>query len=433
MKKRTVGALLAGALFSSLLLTACSSNSDSSSSSSDSGATELTVWAWDENYNVKAFKEAEEVYDEENPDTVDLDIVVNAQDDIVQKLNTSLSSGVTDGLPNIVLIEDYRAQSFLEAYPDSFFPLTDFIDADDFTQYKVEVTSVDGENYAVPFDTSSTGLYVRTDILEEAGYTVDDLQDLTWDQYLEVGKTVYEKTGKKLISLDVNDLGLVRSMINSSGSWYTGEDGETVTIEDNDALKEAFEDVKAMYDADLVDDNSDWSQWLSDFNNSVVWSVPTGNWITPSITAEESQSGDWAVVPWPKQNNENSVHASNQGGASIYVLNVDGKEAAAEFLADTFGSSTDLYKTLVDEIGAIGSYTPATEAGVYDEEVEYFNNQTIYKDFAEWSEEVPAVNYGSSTYEIEDILINAMQDYLNGKSLDTVLENAQEEAENQLD
>lgn len=432
MKKRTLTTVVAGAMLSTLFLAGCGSASDSSNKTNSSGVTELTVWAWDAKYNIKAFEEAEKVYDAAEPDKVDLNIVENAQDDIVQKLNTSLSSGVTKGLPNIVLIEDYRAKSFLEAYPDSFFPLSDVIDAADFTQYKVEATSVDGEHYAVPFDTSSTGLYVRTDILAEAGYSVDDLQDLTWEQYTEIGKKVEEKTGKKLLTLDVNDLGLVRAMINSSGAWYTGEDGKTVTISDNEALKEAFEDVKEMYDAGVVANHTDWSQYLSNFNTGVVWSVPSGNWLTPSITAQADQSGKWAVVPWPKQENTKSVHASNLGGASIYVLNVDGKEAAAEFLKETFGSSTELYKTLVDEIGAIGSYTPATEAGVYDKEVEYFNNQKIYKDFAQWSEEVPAVNYGSNTYEIEDLLVKAMQDYLKGSDLDTVLDNAQKEAENQL-
>lgn len=430
MKKRTISTIIAGALFSSLLMTGCGSNS--ANNTNDSGVKELTVWAWDANYNVKAFEEAEKVYDAAEPDKIDLNIVENAQDDIVQKMNTALSSGVTDGLPNIVLIEDYRAKSFLEAYPDSFFPLTDFIKAEDFSQYKIEATSVDGENYAVPFDTSSTGLYVRTDILAEAGYTVDDLKDITWAQYTEIGKKVLEKTGKKLLSTDVNDLGLIRSMINSSGAWYTGEDGKTPTLAGNASLKLAFEDFKKIYDAGLTDSNSDWSQWLSDFNTGVVWSVPTGNWITPSIAAQEEQAGKWAVVPFPRQEMEGSVNASNLGGASIYVLNVDGKEAAAEFLKETFGSSTELYKTLVENIGAIGSYIPATEAGVYDTEAKFFNGQKIYKDFAEWSTKIPAVNYGENTYAIEDILVKALQNYLKGEDVDKVLDAAQKEAENQL-
>ncbi|NQN51047.1 extracellular solute-binding protein [Streptococcus suis] len=430
MKKRTISTILAGALFSTLLLAGCSSGT--ADKTSETGVQELTVWAWDANYNVKAFEEAEKVFDKAEPDKVDLNIVENAQDDIVQKMNTALSSGVTDGLPNIVLIEDYRAKSFLEAYPDSFFPLTDFINADDFSQYKIEATSVGDEHYAVPFDTSSTGLYVRTDILEEAGYTVDDLQNITWSEYTEIGKVVLEKTGKKLLSTDVNDLGLIRSMINSSGAWYTGEDGKTPTLAGNASLKLAFEDFKKIYDAGLTDSNSDWSQWLSDFNTGVVWSVPTGNWITPSIAAQADQEGKWAVVPFPRQEMEGSVNASNLGGASIYVLNVDGKEAAAEFLKETFGSSTELYKTLVETIGAIGSYTPATEAGVYDTEAKFFGGQKIYKDFAEWSTQIPAVNYGENTYAIEDILVKALQNYLKGEDVDSVLETAQKEAENQL-
>ena len=40
-----------------------------------------------------------------------------AQDDIVQKLNTNLSSNTISGLPNIVFIEDYRIQNFLNSYP----------------------------------------------------------------------------------------------------------------------------------------------------------------------------------------------------------------------------------------------------------------------------------------------------------------------------
>lgn len=433
MKKNTVRTLLVGALFSSLLLTACGEKLESGTSKTDSsGKTELTVWAWDKNYNIRAFEEAEKVHDAADGDKFDLNIVENAQADIVQKLNASLSSGVTQGLPNIVLIEDVRAKSFLEAYPDSFFPLTDFIKADDFTPYKVKATSVDGENYAVPFDTSVTGLYVRTDILEESGYKIEDLQDLTWEEFIKVGKAVFDKTGKKLLSFDVNDLGLIRSMINSSGVWYTTEDGKTPFVAENKALKVAFEDFKAMNDADLVASHGDWNQWLSNFNNSVVWTVPTGNWITPSITAQVDQSGNWAVVPFPRQAIEGSVNASNLGGSSIYVLNVDGKEAAAEFLNETFGTSTALYQTLVDEIGAIGSYTPATEAGVYGKEVEYFGGQKIYSDFAEWATKVPSINYGENTYVVEDVLIRALQEYLSGKDLDKVLENAQKEAENQL-
>ncbi len=46
--------------------------------------------------------------------------------------------------------------------------------------------------------------------------------------------------------------------------------------------------------------------------------------------------------------------------------------------------------------------------------------------------EIPQVNYGAHTYVIEDILAVALQDYLKGKDLDKVLEDAQKQAEQQV-
>ena len=147
--------VLALFLVSILMLTACSSGSNKETSDKGKETNEVTVWAWDPNFNIKAMNIAKDAYKSENPD-VNIKVVEHAQDDIIQKLNTSLSSGTTKGLPNIVLIEDYRAQSFLKAYPDMFHELTGSFKADDFAQYKIAPTSLDGKNYGLPFDTGVT-------------------------------------------------------------------------------------------------------------------------------------------------------------------------------------------------------------------------------------------------------------------------------------
>lgn len=392
---------------------------------------EINVWAWDPNFNIKALNIATEYYAKENPD-LKVTIEENAQDDIIQKLNTAMSAGVTDSLPNIVLIEDYRAQSFLTAYPDTFIPLNDYIKAEDFAPYKIEASTVEDKFYSVPFDTGVTGLYVRTDILEEAGYKVDDLQDITWTELEEIGLKVQETTGLKTLSMDLNDLGLLRAMINGSGSWYTTEDGVTPNIAENAALKEAFATFKSMYEKDLVNVHSDWAQMLEAFNTGVVWTVPQGNWITPSVVQAADQAGKWAVVPWPKQEVEGATHSSNLGGSSFYVINKEGSEAAADFLAKTFGSNVEFYGDLITEMGALGTYLPALESDAYDTEVEFFGGQTIYKDFAAWSAEIPSLNYGIHTYAIEDIMVAALQQYLAGGDIDQIFQDAQTQAENQL-
>jgi lactose/L-arabinose transport system substrate-binding protein len=424
--------ILALLLVSVLMLAACSSGSDTENTSGESQDTnQVTVWAWDPNFNIKALNIAKETYQTENPD-VEIKVVENAQADIIQKLNTSLSSGTTKGLPNIVLIEDYRAQSFLQAYPDMFHELTGTFNADEFASYKIAPTSLDGENYGLPFDTGVTGLYFRTDYLEEAGYSIEDIQNITWDEYIEIGKKVKEATGKNMMTQDPKDLGLIRMMIQTAGSWYLQEDGTTPNLAGNEALKKAFETYKAILDADIVKPVSDWSQFVGGFNSGEVATVPTGNWITASVKAEESQAGKWTVAPMPRLSDVEAVNASNLGGSSWYVLNVDGKDQAADFLAKTFGSNADFYQELNKEIGAIGTYMPAAEGEAYQAADVFFGGQNVISDFMTWTDEIPQVNYGLHTYAIEDILAVEMQNYLKGKDIDKVLEDAQAQAEAQI-
>ncbi|MFA9557658.1 ABC transporter substrate-binding protein [Evansella sp. AB-rgal1] len=417
-------------LVSFIVLAACSSGSDDASSGGE--VDKITVWAWDPNFNIRALNLAKDVYVSVDGD-LEIEIVENAQDDIIQRLNTSLSSGTNTGLPNIVLIEDYRAQSFLQAYPDAFHKITGSFDTDDFAPYKLSPTSLDGENYGLPFDTGVTGMYVRTDYLAAAGYTVEDVTNIDWNQYIEIGKAVKEATGKHMITLDPNDLGIIRMMIQSSGSWYVKEDGSTPDIDGNEALAEAFATYKELIEADLVKPISDWSQFVSGFNNGDVATVVTGNWITPSVKAEDSQSGNWAVVPQPKMAGmANSVNASNLGGSSWYVLDIDGKEQATDFLAKTFGSNIELYQKFVTEIGAMGTYLPAAKGDAYQVEDDFFGGQTILADFSNWSEAIPQVNFGLHTYAIEDILVVEMQNYLNGKDVNEALADAHRQAEAQI-
>lgn len=419
-----------------LTLAACGNGGSAGTGDSTAGGGNakdaLTVWAWDPKFNIAAFEMAEADYQKDNPD-FKLNIVENAQKDMVQKLNTNLSSGTKTGLPNIVMIEDYRAKSFLEAFPDSFFPVTDFIDPSEFMDYKIAATSVDGVQYGIPFDSGVTGLFLRKSVIGDAGLAPEDFTDITWTEFIELGKQVKDKTDKPLLSSDMNDLGLLRTMMHSSGSWYSKEDGSTPNFAGNESLKIALQDFKEMMDSGVMITHNAWDQLVANFNSGRVAGVAQGNWIIPSIKAEESQAGDWVVVPYPRQEGiVGATNASNLGGSSIYILNIDGKEEAAEFIAETFGKDVDFYEDLATEIGAIGSYEPAAETETYQQEDAFFDNQKIYHDFIEWAKEVPAVNFGKNTYAFEDVVKTTLQDYMNGKDLDKALEEAQKTAETQV-
>lgn len=76
----------------------------------------------------------------------------------------------------------------------------DFNHFGQFAAGKVAYATVDGKNYGVPSDNGAVITCYRTDILEQEGYTVDDLTDIDGDRYIEIGRDVLAKTGKPLLS-----------------------------------------------------------------------------------------------------------------------------------------------------------------------------------------------------------------------------------------
>ncbi|MFD2115123.1 ABC transporter substrate-binding protein [Paenibacillus yanchengensis] len=420
-----------------LLLTACSGGGskqkDGETSGNNAGKEkEITIWAWDKKFGIAAMELAIEKYTKEHPD-VKINIVEYAQEDVVQKLNIAFSSKKESLLPTIILMEDYRAQSFLQTYNEFFYDLSDHVKGEDFAPYKLGPTNYDGKQYGVPFDSGVAGFYVRTDYLEQAGYTLNDLQNIDWQQFIEIGKAVKEKTGKEMITQDYNDLAFIRMMIQSAGVWYMEEDGETPYLQDNEVLKEALMTYKEIMNAGIVKLVSDWATYLAGFNNGDVAAVISGNWMVPSIKNQSDQAGKWGLAPIPKLRNvENSVNASNLGGSSWYVLNVDGKEIAADFLGKTLGSDVELYEDIVEQVGVVATYTPVMKSDAFSVADEYFAGQKLLESYGEWMELIPNVNYGKHTYFIEDILKVEIQNYLGGKSVEDTLKDAQALAESQL-
>ena len=58
----------------------------------------------------------------------------------------------------------------------------------------------DGKNYGVPYDSNTVIACYRKDYLDQAGYTIDDLTDITWDRFIEIGKDVLDKTGMPMLT-----------------------------------------------------------------------------------------------------------------------------------------------------------------------------------------------------------------------------------------
>lgn len=385
----------------------------------------LTIWAGDPNGNIPIMEHAAEIYNETNPD-VKIDVVEQTED-ITQQLHTSLASGTTEGLPDILLISDLEAQTFLQSYPDAFFALDDYINYDDFLEYKTTPCILEEKTYCVPLDVGVTGMFYRRDYFEEAGYTGDELNDITWKEYFEISDDVYQKTGHKAIAYDANGV-KERIMLHSAGTWYTDDRYEN--LRDNPALVETLEYDKIIRSSEWAYNSPDWNSTLGSINNGELASFPMGAWIIGTIKAEPDQSGKWGVAKVPRMEVEDSVNYSDEGGSGIFVLNGTGdEELAADFLNVAY-TDTRLYEEALTDQGQILSYIPAFESDTFDVKDDFFGGQQVYKDFAAWTQQVPPAYFGPETTAFEQSLAALTPDMLSGKlSVEETLDEIQKQIE----
>ena len=423
MKRKVIACMLASAMaFSamSVLPAAAASEEDN----------KLTVWTWDPNFNIYAINKAAEIYAKDH-EGFTIEVTEIQSDDIESKITAAVQAGDLSTLPDIFLMQDNSFQKYATFYPDVFVNLTDSgIDFSQFSEAKVAYSTLDGVNYGVPFDNGAVINCLRTDLLEQAGYTVDDFTDITWSDYMEKAKVVLEKTGLPMLTAQAGSPDVIMEMLQSAGASLFNEDG-TANIKDNDVLKKCVEIYAQMVADGTLVEVTDWDQYISSLNSSTVASTFNGCWIMASIQAAEDQSGKWAVTNMPKLDDvENASNYSNNGGSSWAISsNTKHEELAVDFLNATFAGSTELYDDIISK-GALATWAPAGESDAYNVPVDFYGGDTVYAKIVEYATKTPSNTTGAFYYDARDAVGVALSNITQtGADVDSELATAQETLE----
>ncbi|WP_294785814.1 carbohydrate ABC transporter substrate-binding protein [uncultured Eubacterium sp.] len=441
MKKKVISLMLVGAMVASMA--ACGSNGGSdnaakgnTSATEEGGASEggntLTVWTWDPAFNIPAIEEAGRMYKEDmGHSDFNLKVVETLSEDCEKKLISAAQSGDLSTLPDIVLMQDNSYQKFVSIYPEAFTDLTDSgIDFSQFAAGKLSYSTVDGKNYGVPFDNGAVIGAYRTDILEEAGYTVADLTDIDWNQFIEIGKAVKEKTGKYILSGQADSPDMIMEMLQSAGASLFDEDGKPA-MTDNDALKECIEIYKTMVEEGIYYEVNSWDEYVTSITGGSTCGVINGNWISATIMGMKDTEGKWEITNMPKLvKTPNATNYSNNGGSSWYITqNCKNKDLAIDFLKSTFAGSTEFYDNVLKQTGAIATYAPAANSEAYAQEVPFYNNQQIYKTIVDYSVKTPTNNTSPYYYDGRNAIGTQIQNIIQGADVDSAIADAQAEVE----
>lgn len=441
MKRKLVSMLMVATMAASLLA-GCGGDSagdDSSTgsttesgSSTDSGSSEggnkLTVYAWDANFNIPALEAAAADYKENVDSDFELEIIEQSQSsDVEDAVTLAGSSGDYSTLPDIVLFQDHYIQRYVADYPDAWVSVDDAdVDWSDFGEEKLSYSTVDGVHYGFPVDNGTVIFAYRVDLLEQCGYTIDDMTGISWADFIEVGEKVYNETGKYLLSMDGDGNDLVYMMLQAEGESQF-KDGKPY-ITENEKLVQIIEVIEEMIDKNVLYLANDWSDYTDQtIIGDMVAGVMNGNWIIPTIEQVSENSGKWEITSMPTL--EGGEGYASNGGSSLYITsNCKNTELAKKFLAYTFGGSSATYDAALTDGGVITTCISAGESEVYNQGVEYFNNTPIYAQIVEMGSHVNVIEQSDYHYTCREQIAAAIIDIQqNGTDVETALQTAEDQ------
>ena len=389
-------------------------------------AEKLTVNYWDDNFNGNALRAAAEDYKTNVDPEFELEcVLVSGSSDVENSMTTAASSGDYSNLTDIVLFQDHYIQRYVADYPDAWMDLEDAgINWDDFGAEKLSYSTVGGKHYGVPVDNGTAIMAYRTDILEECGYKIEDMKGITWEKFLEIGKEVYAKTGKALLSMDGSGNDLTYMMLQAEGESQF-KDGKAF-IAGNEKLTRIIKLICDMVNEHVLILANDWTGYTNEtIQQDQVAGVFNGNWIIPTMSQVTDNSGKWQITTIPTLDGGDGYAAN--GGSSLYITaNCKNPELAKKFLAYTFGGSMKTYDEALLKGGVIGCCLSAAKSEVYSEGVPFFNGQAVYSDIVEMGSHVPIVEQNDYHYTVRQYIGNAIQNILNGADVEAALQEAQE-------
>ncbi|MFI9327163.1 ABC transporter substrate-binding protein [Kitasatospora sp. NPDC052868] len=373
------GAIAAGAGLTGL--TACSGGSGSGSGASgaagDRDKGKITVWSWQ-----GPAAEMKALLPEFNKKYPDIAVTVEdiGNPAIWDKITTAMAAG-GQGLGDVLHIGVDYLPGYVEKFPNGLADLHAFGAEgyrDAFAQGMWQTVSPRGERInALPWEANSAGFYYHADLFEQAGVDADALQ--TWDEAIEAGKKIKEKTGAYLLGIDKpasqpDAANFFQMLLQLQGAFYFNLDGE-ITLDSPESVR-AMTLIKTMNDAELVSDLAGgWNALMSSIKKGTAAVLPWPTWFGGIIEEQvPEEAGKWKVR-LPPAVRRGGATAATVNSTHLAVAGSSKHQAAAwsfiEFVLTRPASQVSIYKGK----GIAPALLKAYDDAVFHEPSAFFSGQ----------------------------------------------------------
>lgn len=307
-------------------------------------------------------------------------------------------------LPNIILVNDQEIERYIKKYPRLFSNLDDYIDKSAFREFKAKNITFRGSIYACPCSNDQEALFYRKDVLMNYLGLEELPEELTWDDYMELGVQLKEN-GFEYFLPPVHFL--AESILQSTGKLYYDSNG----VVSSNNVYETLSLIDTLLENELVYPNNEmiYDAFYDLIENDQLFSIiGTSNLFTriKELVENNNLTQEWGVSKLPK--NETFCYDVNLGGYSFMVVNNeevdDDQYYVYDFLTQIFATDNDESCDFYNEVAEYYDMVPSTNYMVNKlndlENDGCFYNQQVIKFLYDLSEDVPGIYYGEYSSEL---------------------------------
>ncbi len=387
--------VIVGAATALAVLTACGGSGEDKEAAapgSDGKPVSITFWGW-----AKGSKEVVDAFNASHEDIrVKYEEIPSGNAGGYAKISNAVKAG---NAPDLVSIEYPMLPEFVShgSVQDISGHLSDDVKKK-FLPQAVELTTLGGKNWAVPFDASPQAFYYRKDLFEKYGVEVPR----TWEEFREAAEKVRKADKKARIgTFFPDDPTTFQAMAWQAGAQWFKAEGDTWKVDTTDAAtKKVSAYWQGLLDDDLVRNNASFSpEWTNSLKSGSTIGYLGASWGAGVLTGTlPEQSGKWAVAPMPSWDGKPA--SGMLGGSTFAVTKGSGKTEAAVEFAQWMTTTEDGIEARIasgtsSAFPAAAGLRPAARAAF---DAKFYGGQDIYQVFEEAGASIsPDWAWGPST------------------------------------
>ncbi|MFF9338780.1 MULTISPECIES: ABC transporter substrate-binding protein [unclassified Streptomyces] len=383
--------VIAGTATALAVLTACGGGGDDTDSAGGKPVT-ITFWGW-----AKGSKDVVDAFNASHTDIkVTYEEIPSGNAGGYAKISNAVKAG---NAPDLVSIEypslpEFVSSGALQDIGDAFTEA----DRAKLLPQAVELTTLGGKTWAVPFDAAPQAFYYRKDLFEKHKIEVPT----TWDAFRKAAEQVKEADGKaRIATFFPDDPTTFEAMAWQAGAqWFKAED-DTWKIDTTDpATTKVTAYWQGLLDDGLVHKNASFSpEWTGSLKNGTTLGYLGASWGAGVLKGTlPEQAGKWAVAPVPSWDGKPA--SGMLGGSTFAVTKGSAKKAAAVEFAKWMATTEEGVEARIAS-GTSSAFPAATAlrpAAKKAFDAGYYGGQDIYALFETAGASItPQWSWGPST------------------------------------